>query len=158
MGIDAFASASVLYLSFLIRFEFLIPAEFFGLFFKWFPYFVISQICVFYFNGLYARIWRYTSLFDLYAILSSVFTSSLISFLIIFIFMGSSGYPRSVLVLYFILNSVLSVAIRLSVRVYFSHYHQDTLINIPNEQKVLLLIGAGKTGEKIARGEYNRFF
>ena len=53
--------------------------------------------------------------------------------------------------MYYILNAIATVAIRLSVRVYYTHYHQDSLLKNPKSKKTLLLIGAGKTGEKIAR-------
>ena len=112
---------------------------------------MLLQISVFYFAGLYARMWRYTSLFDLYAMLSSVTLVSAISVIFVLISFGSDGYPRSVLLMYYILNALATVAIRLSVRVYYTHYHQDSILKNPRPRKILLLIGAGKTGEKIAR-------
>ncbi len=151
ISLDAFGAAFVLYASFLLRFEFIIPLEFQNLYFKWLAPFLISQVIVFYFSGLYARIWRYTSLFDLYAIISAVATSSGLSFIAVLFIMGTNGYPRSVLILYFILNVILTICVRLSVRVYFSHYHKDTVIKQSTPKKRLLLIGAGKTGDKIAR-------
>ncbi len=152
MLMDALASISTLYLSFLIRFDFSIPSEFLLIFFDWVPWFVLLQISVFYFSGLQSRMWRYTSLFDLYAILSSVTLVSAISVIFVFISTGPSGYPRSVLLMYYLLNAITTVGIRLSVRVYYTHYHQDSLLKNPNKKtKKLLLIGAGGTGEKIAR-------
>jgi len=151
MLLDALASSAALFLAFLIRFEFSIPEYFLNLLFSWIPWFIFVQCFVFYFSDLYARIWRYTSLFDLYAILSAVTTASAASVIFIFIFFGSSGYPRSVLLLYYILNGIASIGIRLSVRVYYSHYHKEAIIKSKKPKKTLLLIGAGKTGEKIAR-------
>ena len=40
---------------------------------------------------------------------------------------------------------------RLSERVYYSHYHKGHKIKRSSPKKILLLIGAGKTGEKIIR-------
>ncbi len=151
MLLDALASITTLYLAFLIRFDFSIPTIFLEVFFNWAPWFVILQISIFYFADLYARIWRYTSLFDLYAILSSITTVSAVSIIFVFIFYGSSGYPRSILLLHYILNISITVAIRLCVRVYYTHYHRDSILQNPKPKKTLLLIGAGKTGEKIAR-------
>ena len=151
MMLDVLASVLALYLSFLIRFEFTFPFSFIHLFIEWSPLFALCQAIVFYFSGLYARIWRYTSLFDLYAILKSILLVCVISTFYVFIHNGSSGYPRSILLLYFILNNVLTVGLRLSVRVYYTHYHQSSLLKNQNPKKVLLLIGAGRTGEKIAR-------
>ena len=132
----------MLYASFLLRFEFSIPSEFSSLYFEWLTPFVIFQVIVFYLSGLYARIWRYTSLFDLYAIISAVATSSGASFIIVLFTMGTQGYPRSVLILYFILNVIMTVFIRLSVRVYFSHYHNDNIKKESKPKKSLLLLGA----------------
>ena len=151
MLLDATASSMALFFAFLIRFEFSIPENFISLFYSWIPWFMLVQSFVFYFTGLYARIWRYTSLFDLYAIVSAVTTASAASVIYVFVFYGSSGYPRSVLLLYYILNGIASISIRLSVRVYFSHYHKVTNKNNKQPKKILLLVGAGKTGEKIAR-------
>lgn len=151
MFLDAAASIASLYLAFLIRFDFSIPENFFKLFLNWAPLFMALQLVVFYFAGLYARIWRYTSLFDLYAIMNSVTAVSAISLIFISAYSGSNGYPRSVLVIYFILNAIATVSIRLSVRVYFSHYHKNSVLKNSKYRKSILLIGAGKTGEKIAR-------
>ena len=149
--LDAIAALSTLYIAFLLRFEFSIPEEFMVVFIEWAPWFMLSQAIVFYFSGSYARIWKYTSLFDLYAILRAVATSCVLAFILVFFIKGSSGYPRSVLLLYFLLNNIITVGIRLSVRVYYSHYHEDSLLKNKNPRKTLLLIGAGRTGEKIAK-------
>ena len=69
MFLDALASILALYLAFLIRFDFSLPEIFLERFLGWVFWFALFQITIFYFSGLYARIWRYTSLFDLYAIL-----------------------------------------------------------------------------------------
>ncbi len=151
MLLDALASSITLYLAFQIRFDFSIPTVFLESFFNWVPWFAILQIILFYLAGLYARMWRYTSLFDLYAILLSVTAVSLVSVTFVLITSGSEGYPRSVLLMHYILNTLATVAIRLSVRVYFTHYHEESPLKSPHPKKVLLLIGAGKTGEKIAR-------
>ena len=149
--IDALSAGVGLYASFLLRFEFSIPSDFLQILVKWLPWFILSQVLVFYLSGLYARIWRYTSLFDLYAIGWAVTTSSGLSFISILFIMGTNGYPRSVLILYFILNALSTIGIRLSVRVYYSHFHKDSVIKSPIIPKHILLIGAGKTGDKIAR-------
>ena len=86
----------------IIRFEFIIPSQFLSLVFNWLPVFILSQIIVFSIAGLYKRLWRYSSLFDLYDILTAVTISSLLSFSIILVFMGTEVYPRSVLLLFFL--------------------------------------------------------
>ena len=149
--LDGLASLASLYLAFLIRFDFSIPKSFISLFYNWSPFFILSQISVFHFSDLYARIWRYTSLFDLYAIMRSVAIATFISVTFILMYHGTGGYPRSVLIMYFMINAIITVGIRLSVRVYFTHYHEDSPLKNQKPRRTLLLIGAGKTGEKIAR-------
>ena len=123
--------------------------------YNWVIWFPIIQVVVFYFSGLYARIWRYTSLFDLYAIFTAVTISSVGSILVVFFTLGNEGYPRSVIILYFILNMIFTTLPRLVVRVYFSHF-QDGITKVnKSKRKILLLIGAGKTGDKIARDILN---
>ena len=152
MLLDAVSCTATLNLAFLLRFEFNINSLFLGIFYSWIPWFILIQIFVFYFSNLYARIWRYTSLFDLYAIITSVTIVSAVSFIFVSIFMGPNPYPMSVLLMYYILNAIATVSIRLSVRVYYTHYHEDSPFkNLHSTKKILLLIGAGKTGEKIAR-------
>ncbi len=147
--VDLIAVAIALLCSFIIRFEFDIPKEFLGLYFDWLLWFMAIQILVFYLSGIYARIYKYTGLFDLYAIISSVSISCGLS--AVYVMMSFTVYPRSVLLLYFILNAIITISIRLSVRVYYSHYHIDSVFRNTTKRKKLLLVGAGKTGDKIAR-------
>tara|TARA_B100000900_G_C20560008_1_gene708469 strand:- start:62 stop:1651 length:1590 start_codon:yes stop_codon:yes gene_type:complete len=53
--------------------------------------------------------------------------------------------------MYFIINTISVIAVRLSVRIYFSHYQQNIKIVQNSIAKKLLLIGAGKAAEKITR-------
>ena len=46
---------------------------------------------------------------------------------------------------------LFSSVIRLGIRVYYSHYHESSVLKTNPNLKQLVLIGAGKTGEKIAR-------
>ena len=123
--IDTLAASGALYLSFALRFEFHIPLEFFKVFTNWIPWIICIHISIFFVGQMYSRIWRYTSLFDLYAIIMTVFISCSVNYLVILISMGGGGYPRSVLILYPIFLTIFSILPRLSIRVYYSHYHKD---------------------------------
>ena len=120
------------------------------IFFNWLPWFASSHITVFYFSNIYSSIIRYTSLFDLYKIVSSVVASCIVAYLAVFLIYDSSDYPRSILLLYFILYSLNSIALRLIVRVYYSHYKDlNIFIGKSSNKKKFLLIGAGNGGEKL---------
>ena len=149
--IDVASVIFSLYLSFLLRFEFKIPPFFYEKLLFWIPFFIFFHVSTFSITSMYGRMWRYTSLFDLYAIIGSVLTSIFLSYSFILLTSGVSGYPRSVLILYPVFLGVLSLLSRLSVRVYYSHYHSESKLNVKNNMKKVILIGAGKTGEKIAR-------
>jgi FlaA1/EpsC-like NDP-sugar epimerase len=151
MLFDAGLLTAALFLSFLIRFDFKIPEEFLTLFIEWLTWFILIQNTTFYLCGLYSRISKYTSLFDLYAILSTVFISSALSILYVYLVFGLTGFPRSILLIWYILNSIFAVGLRLGVRVYFTHYQQKIFFESHKGKIVLLLIGAGKTGEKISK-------
>tara|TARA_B100000035_G_scaffold171575_1_gene146390 strand:- start:3536 stop:5431 length:1896 start_codon:yes stop_codon:yes gene_type:complete len=149
--LDTLGSVIALYFAFLLRFDFQIDSEYNQLFLVWCPLFVSFQIVAFYSMSLYARIWRYTSLQDLFPILSSLFASWALACICILSLMGSEGYPRSILFIYFIINIIFTVGSRLIVRIYFSFYHSSNFIKDNKNIKTLLLVGAGKTGDKIAR-------
>ena len=148
---DIAVGAFSIYLSFLIRFDGQISEDYNSLLLISIPWFSFAQVITFYLFGLYARIWRYTSIYDLYAIANSVFFASVISFLGGFYFFDISSYPRSIYILYFIFNFILTSGCRLSIRVYYSHYHESPSFKRGVVKKKLLLLGAGKTGDQIAR-------
>ena len=149
--VDSFFSVSTLLVAFLLRFEFSIPPEKISLYLKWIPWFLLPQLITFHVSNLYARIWRFTSIFDLYAIVKAALISFGISIIIVFLSMGSEGYPRSVMLIYFILNTTLAISVRISVRIYYSHFYKESIHSEGQSRKKITLVGAGKTGEKIAR-------
>ena len=136
--------------AFSLRFDFNITAEFLLLLAFWFPLFVVIQITTFNFSGFYNVIWRFTSLWDILNIIKAVIVSNLVGFSIIMFFQGVQGYPRSILLIFFILNLLSICLLRVLVRLYHSHFHFITQ-KIDINKIRLILIGAGKTGEKITR-------
>ena len=147
---DALSVLIALYASFLLRFEFQIPDSFLKVMLIWMPWFVLSHLVIFHFSGLYKRIWKYTSLFDMYDIFTSIIFTWVATISVLIIFSGTTGYPRSVLVLFPIFLTILVSGSRLAIRVYYSHYSSHSDLR-SNKSKTLLLIGAGKTGDKISR-------
>ena len=115
--IDLFTVFISLVSSFLLRFDFHIPIESSGLeirklLYDWIVPFSFIQIIIFYFSGLYQRIWRFTSLFDLFSIFKAAIISSSFNIIGVVLLMENSGFPRSVLLLYFILNICLSKIVK----------------------------------------------
>ena len=154
---DFFIVVVSVILSFLIRFDFRVPTEYYRLILIWIPIFSIIQFITFQISNIYARLWRFTSLFDLFATLKTVTLSFGISFLLMFFIVGSFGYPRSTIILYFIFNLIGILSARLTIRVYYSHFAKNTVFSKKDKIKKVLLIGAGKTGDKISRDLLNSY-
>jgi FlaA1/EpsC-like NDP-sugar epimerase len=157
--IDSISILASLVVAFYLRFDFLIPNKYFVLLYMWTPVLVIVQLIIFISSEMYNRIWKFTSLSDLFAIIKYIAFSTLLAFFMIFSFLGVVEYPKSVLLLYLIINTLVVCASRVIVRLYYSHVLNklDYNENI-KEQKRVIILGAGGTGEKIAREIINRSF
>ena len=148
---DIISCAAALLISFLLRFDFEIPTGYIETLIVWIPLFCGIQIITFYLSDIYDRLPRFTSLFDIYAIVKLVSVSCLISFMSVLFITGFEGFPRSTLILFFVFNLIFTCFIRISIRVYYSHFHEDSAVRTNILRKRILLLGAGKTGDKICR-------
>ena len=156
---DVVMIVASLILAFSLRYDFRIPpASLTGLggYLLWA---LPVKLSVFYFFGLYRGMYRYTSIWDLVNVGKATVIAALIInsvFLIVPLF---RVIPPAILFLDFILTAGLIALVRLSVRMYFSR----AVVAVPNRRKEqlgitrLLLIGAGDTGEKIARDILSNF-
>ena len=148
-----------LLLAFSIRYDFRIPAASYsglGVYLLWA---LPVKLSVFYFFGLYRGMYRYTSIWDLVNVGKATVIAALIInsvFLVVPLF---RVIPPSILLLDFILTTGLIALVRFSVRLYFS----QVAVTVPMRTKKqagltsLLLLGAGNTGEKIARDILTNF-
>lgn len=149
--IDLLAVVISFFGAFLLRFDFSLPGEFNSFYLFWLPAFVVVKLTCLYFFGLYKVIWRFTSVWELLNIIKSVSLSSVVIIISLWFSSGFDGFPRSILLLDFMLTLLSIAATRVSVRIYFTHFYNRPLVSEMSSKKKLLLIGAGKTGEKIAR-------
>ena len=148
-----------LFLAFILRYDFRIPAGSLidlGGYLLWA---LPVKLSVFYFFGLYRGMYRYTSIWDLVNVVKATVTAALIInsvFLIVPLF---RVIPPSILFLDFVFTAGLIALIRLSVRMYFSRVAVTGPKRIKNlnANTRLLLLGAGNTGEKIARDILTNF-
>jgi FlaA1/EpsC-like NDP-sugar epimerase len=141
-------------LSYLIRFEGVIPAENLPALKNTVFWIVTIKMTFFIYFNLYGGMWRYTSLVDFMNVIKAVTASSISIVLIILFFYGFSGFSRSVFILDFLLTSVFIAGIRLGIRLYLSQ-KQTAFFSIfgkkDGKAKRMLLIGAGNTGEHVLR-------
>ena len=148
-----------LLLAFSIRYDFRIPAASYtglGVYLLWA---LPVKLSVFYFFGLYRGMYRYTSIWDLVNVGKATFIAALIInsvFLVVPLF---RLIPPAILLLDFILTAGLIALVRLSVRLYFSQVAVAAPMRTKKQAGLtrLLLLGAGNTGEKIARDILTNF-
>ena len=137
--------------AFYLMFDFSFPEQYFPLLKSWLPLIVIVQLAIFNVSRFYHVIWRFTSLWELLTIIKYVTISSAVSLFGIGLLSGFSIHPGSVLLSFYFFNVLFICVTRVSVRVYFSHFKNQPIFGKVKSKKRLVLIGAGKTGAKIAR-------
>ena len=148
-----------LLLAFSLRYDFRIPNESFtgmGMCLLWA---LPVKLIVFYLFGLYRGMYRYTSIWDLANVGKATVIAALILNSIFLIMPFFRVIPPAILLLDFILTSVLVALVRLSVRLYFSQIAVTAPMRTKRQEGLvrLLLLGAGNTGEKIARDILSNF-
>jgi len=156
---DIMMIVASLLLAFCLRYDFRLPPESLtglGVYLMWA---LPVKLSVFYLFGLYRGMYRYTSIWDLINVGKATITAALLInsvFLIIPLF---RVIPPAILFLDFILTAGLIALVRLSVRMYFSQIAVTAPMRIKNQDGItrLLLLGAGNTGEKIARDILTNF-
>ena len=156
---DIIVIVASLLLAFSLRYDFSIPATSItdlGTYLLWA---LPVKLSVFYFFGLYRGMYRYTSIWDLINIGKATVIAALIInsvFLIVPLF---RVIPPAILFLDFILTTGLIALVRLSVRMYFSQIAVTSPMKMKKQDGTprLLLLGAGNTGEKIARDILSNF-
>lgn len=134
-------------LAFLFRFDFGIPPAQLELLRMFILPVLAAKIVIFYFAGLYRRLWRYASVRDFYSVFwASVLGSLAVVIIVFFIYQGT--FPRSVVALDGIITVVLIGGARFVIR----GTRELRIKNIlAPPTKPILIVGAGDTGEAILR-------
>jgi len=163
VGIDIALLTGALYGAYLVRFEFDIPARFLSQFLLILPLVILIKLAAFYFFDLYAGMWRFTSIADLFNIIKAASVTSLIIVSMVLLRTRFDGFSRSVFLIDWCFTILFTSGFRLAVRFYFEAGNEnqswiDSLRSIyrPLKRKIpdckkLLVIGAGNCGEKIYR-------
>lgn len=142
----------------LLRFDFTFPREYVAELIPWVPVILIGKLGCFALFNLYRGMYRYTSLWDVTNIIKANVIASMGLIIIFGLFHGFSGFPRSLLVIDLFLGTLFIGLSRIGVRIYYSHFvgvekYESSSESEKNRTKKtrIVLIGAGRTGEKIAR-------
>ena len=150
---DTLAVIASIFIAYISRFDFQFTADTLLILGQYLLWTYPVKIIVFYFFGLYKGMYRYTSIWDLLSVAKATILSSLVINTFFVTIPVLRALPPSVLFLDFVFTSTLLSLVRVTIRLYYSR----SIIAIPNKTKTsgniikLLLIGAGDTGEKIAR-------
>ncbi|MEO8460405.1 MAG: nucleoside-diphosphate sugar epimerase/dehydratase [Dokdonella sp.] len=109
---------------------------------------LLAQGLVFWITGLYRGLWRFASLPDLWNIARACLLGALAVALILFLYNRLASVPRSVLLTYPVLLSVLLGTPRLAYR-----YWKDSRLDFGTAKSVqrVLVLGAGRAGEALVR-------
>ncbi len=124
--------------------------------------YMLCVVCVvkllwFYFLGLYRRIWRYTSIGDVWRLIEANIGSQLSLIAFVGFVHHFINFPRSVFLLDGILCLLLTAGVRLATRSFYimrNHPHGWRSLLFSSEAgkgKRVIIIGAGGAGEKVAR-------
>ncbi|OIN98794.1 MAG: polysaccharide biosynthesis protein [Desulfovibrionaceae bacterium CG1_02_65_16] len=153
LAAEAVCFAAALSLSYLLRFDFNLPAPYAAQMLGMYKYALPLKLGVFLALGLYRGMWRYTSLFDMRRLLEAVALSSALLVAFVAFRYGFTGFSRAVLAMDCLLTLAFTTGLRLGIRVLYAHGAEGvarSALPKPPARRVLV-IGAGGLGERLLR-------
>ena len=145
--LDAALVAAALSFSFLLRFDFRIPADQLNLLLQGLAVVLVAKPVIFVASGMYRNIWRYASIQDAYQIFKVVTFSSMVSAFLLVFMDGPLALPRSIYILDWFILFTLVAASRLIWRI----YRETRFIPSLRKGKKTLIIGAGDAGNLLLK-------
>jgi len=130
-------------LSFCVRFEFVLPYQYYDVISGTLPALILIKAVVFYYFGLYSGMWKYVSMEDLWQILKANTVSTLVFLVFIVFFRGVSGFPRSVFFLDWVLCVGFLSGVRFLTRSFRESYLKGSRLIVDTR---VLIVGAGDAG------------
>ena len=115
---------------------------------------LLIKIPIYYFFGLYRRLWGYASTKELRLILVAVTSASvLVSIIMILLltFKAFNGFPRSVLIIDWLLSIFLIGGTRFTIRLVADNISTVSSATRSKQAKRALIIGAGDAGALVVR-------
>ena len=132
--------------SFYLRFEGLIPEQYYLAMWKTLPIFLLVQTLFFQYHDLFRGLWRYVAFADLQNILRATLMSMLALIIIEFLISPYTGtIPRSI----FVLNSLLVVALTGGCRLIVRHLRERYIPQ--GERRRVMIVGNLKDAEPLLR-------
>jgi len=107
--------------------------------------------------GAYLRVWRYPTVTDAALVVSSLAAGSLIMTILIFVVMqpwafpGTVGFPRSAIIIEFLLSFIVLGGIRFASRIRQEGLDEGGAPAVAGPPRPVLIYGAGEAGAQLAR-------
>ncbi|WP_321401349.1 nucleoside-diphosphate sugar epimerase/dehydratase [Maridesulfovibrio sp.] len=153
--LDLIIFVAAFYAAYLFRFDFSLPGYAQTQCLELLKYTVIIKFSVFLGLGLYRGMWRYTSLRDLWHILEATFLQSLILVTVVLYKFGFGGFSRGVFIIDWMLTVFMCGGMRVIIRSFYAYKDGNSIQFSPDACPVdgnnVLIIGAGRAGEKVIR-------
>jgi len=128
--------------AFFLRFELTLPSQYYSMILETLPALILIKGVTFYFFGLYAGLWKYVSITDLWQILKANLAATGVFIFFVVFSRGLLGFPRSV----FILDWGLCVAFLSGVRILSRVLRENFSPRKYLKNKKVLIVGAGEAG------------
>lgn len=115
---------------------------------------LITKIPIYYFFGMYRRLWGYASTRELRLILVVVSSASVVVSVIMILlltFKVFTGFPRSVLIIDWLLSLILIGGVRFAIRLISDNISSVSSSIRSKQAKRTLVIGAGDAGALVVR-------
>lgn len=135
-------------LAFALRFDGVIPEQYFPLFLKTLPGAVILKVVIMDVFKLHRGLWRYVSLDDLVRLVKAVTVSTVCFVLFNYFLLHLNEFPRSIYLIDWMLAVMVFAGKRVIIRILRELSHEA---DADPEEKPILIAGAGDTGEMALR-------
>ncbi len=144
---DMLLVSFALLLAFLLRFGADIPNEYIPVLLFLMPSAILIKITVFYISGFYGQLWPYASLKEGLRLLKGITVSSLILLGVLF-FIQQSDFPRSVIIIDWLLTLFL-----VGGSYFFIRARKDIFSSPPRDvkQEKVIIVGAGEAGSMLVK-------
>ncbi|MGI6587848.1 MAG: polysaccharide biosynthesis protein [Peptococcia bacterium] len=144
--LDLLIGVIAFYGAYYLRFEGNIPALLYVGFSSLWLWYIVGKVGVFYFTGIYKRVWQFARAEDLLALVSSLLITIL--GLVSLSYFLSIAVPRSIFILTWMLDVFLSGGVRVIPKIY-----KERGINFHNykDARKVLVVGAGDAGVLVVK-------
>lgn len=131
--------------AYFLRFGRNMDMDYFNVYLVMAPFITLGKIAVFYYFGLYKRLWKYAGVDELVAIFMSVAVSN--GFIIIAIYFLRLAVPRSIYVIATFIDIFIFGLSRFGTRIFQGVASRDILDRLYGRKgKKIMVIGAGEAG------------